>query len=522
MCKVKLFGILCADGLQRGRKRDRSGLAKDGEVYDDATGKKSLSKDKKTSKESKTKKEKDGKDKKEPKDKENALNRKVLAATQIMQPLGGRVTIDAKGRMVLHPNQHGNSKTDSSGSCDILLNEKLLRMKQSMWPTFMDDLNTREKYYAPRNMSEYMEDLELREDADPPSRYRVRGRIGRGGRIVMDRIPIYERHHNPATWRSQPQLAASRSSAHSLSNHYNYIYPTTLHPTRQQEHVKLFASHFKNEEFYGAGLPHVLLSSLSEDITSIFSTMQDSIDAKVPADSLRQEETSTTGSPFEISGDKSTISHNARSSNDHLDVASEVSSSAPTTTDSTTTGNSTNTLELDTSLPLSNEVKNVGNHSGSPVSAITSFQEVYSTEYQSAHKYSDDLTMFSLLVPPERDALYGLPSHREHDLFRLSDQHPKVLAAEPSLPFVMQANQLIPREEEEAESIVNIRHRFKNADVINNDKTTDLNADLSTKKGEQQLNIQPVERLYSSSSDNKTKTRLTPVADTETECTVGM
>lgn len=38
-------------------------------------------------------------------------------------------------------------------------------------------------------MSEYMRELELKPD-ETPYKYRCRGRIGRGGRVVMDRIPV--------------------------------------------------------------------------------------------------------------------------------------------------------------------------------------------------------------------------------------------------------------------------------------------------------------------------------------------
>ena len=101
-------------------------------------------------------------------------------------------------------------------------------------------------------------------------------------------------------------------------------------------------------------------------------------------------------------------------------------------------------------------------HNSGPTT-VHNFPEVHSQAYRAAYKYSDDLTMCPLLLPPERDALFSLPSHREQDLFRLSDQRPRDLkeGSDASLPLTLQANQLVPREEETSESIITLPRRFQ-------------------------------------------------------------
>lgn len=41
-----------------------------------------------------------------------------------------------------------------------------------------------------RSYAEYMSDLEFRDDEAIPNKFRCRARIGRGGRLVYDRIPV--------------------------------------------------------------------------------------------------------------------------------------------------------------------------------------------------------------------------------------------------------------------------------------------------------------------------------------------
>ena len=496
-----------SEAVPRGRKRDRAGLTKDGEPIPEGMAppakppKVPVVKEKKPPKEAKPKKEKEPKEKKEAKDKENAGNKKVVAAAQVMQPLGGRVTIDAKGRMVLHPNQHGNSKADSSGGSEILLNERLCRMKESMWPTFMDKLNTREKIYAPRSMSEYMSDLELSEEDPPPNRFRLRGRIGRGGRVVMDRIPIYDRCHDPETWSSQTDLQASRSSAHSVSNHYDYIYPTTLHPARQQEHVKMFASHFRQESYFKAGLPHVLQPECSDvDITSVFSipTTNDEMDVDDITDKNQNSygvapEAASSNVVPAFGGKIKPSNHATVLPGANVDAAVKSNNAGegmtprvdepqqhtiePLTIQTESLATVDTKLKTEVCLsPTSAEGNSSTTLSSLGGNTIALFPGVNTAEYQSAYKYSDDLTMFALLVPPERDALFSLPSHREQDLFRLSDQRPKDIRNDPQLPLVFQANELVPREDEDSECIISMPRRFKcpqnSTNSINNQATS--------------------------------------------------
>jgi hypothetical protein len=42
----------------------------------------------------------------------------------------------------------------------------------------------------PRTMLDYMNDLNVRQGEPLPTSYRTASRVGRGGRIVMDRIPV--------------------------------------------------------------------------------------------------------------------------------------------------------------------------------------------------------------------------------------------------------------------------------------------------------------------------------------------
>lgn len=68
---------------------------------------------------------------------------------------------------------------------------------QPLWPAFMQDLPTRDTSLpttSQRNLTNYLRDLEFRRDAQDqvilPEKYRARCRVGRGGRVVVDRIPV--------------------------------------------------------------------------------------------------------------------------------------------------------------------------------------------------------------------------------------------------------------------------------------------------------------------------------------------
>ena len=91
----------------------------------------------------------------------------------------------------------------------------------------------------PNNWNEYIRDLEMDVDESRDSNeeegvdddddgnndksrfifdYRTRARIGRGGRVVMDRVPIYRRSHQ--------------------NNNVKYIYPTSLSPPNISERIQ--------------------------------------------------------------------------------------------------------------------------------------------------------------------------------------------------------------------------------------------------------------------------------------------
>ncbi len=47
----------------------------------------------------------------------------------------------------------------------------------------------------PDTWSDYLDDLELdADDEGPPVKYGCRGRIGRGGRLVIDRYPVCQKY----------------------------------------------------------------------------------------------------------------------------------------------------------------------------------------------------------------------------------------------------------------------------------------------------------------------------------------
>lgn len=106
------------------------------------------------------------------------------------------------------------------------------------WPSFMDRLDTREKINLSSNMSEYLDVLESMEPMEgsidciqPIKKFRYRGRVGRGGRLVMDRIPVYA---------AEPLTITGNGPVHYITpggfrsqyapEEVTYIYPTYLRP----------------------------------------------------------------------------------------------------------------------------------------------------------------------------------------------------------------------------------------------------------------------------------------------------
>lgn len=60
------------------------------------------------------------------------------------------------------------------------------------WPSFMSSLPIRDvEASTQKSLSQYLDDLELKPDK-PLIGFRCRNRVGRGGRIIVDRIPVYD------------------------------------------------------------------------------------------------------------------------------------------------------------------------------------------------------------------------------------------------------------------------------------------------------------------------------------------
>jgi hypothetical protein len=96
---------------------------------------------------------------------------------------------------------------------------------QPMWPSFMNDLPSREKTPFHTSLADYADELELQRDHGLPTKYRCRGRIGRGGRMIMDRIPVYDTAVNET----------SRNKYRDGRNMHNtYIFPTSLPSVHEQ------------------------------------------------------------------------------------------------------------------------------------------------------------------------------------------------------------------------------------------------------------------------------------------------
>ena len=101
---------------------------------------------------------------------------------------------------------------------------------QPSWPSFMNDLPFRRtEVDTSGSVSTYMSSLDLRVDdvsgaVIAPERYEARFRIGRGNRLVLDRVPVYA---NPSssdcsTPSCYPPNALSEQS-------FRCIYPTSLY-----------------------------------------------------------------------------------------------------------------------------------------------------------------------------------------------------------------------------------------------------------------------------------------------------
>mmetsp|Transcript_23137 Transcript_23137/g.33901 ORF Transcript_23137/g.33901 Transcript_23137/m.33901 type:complete len:655 (-) Transcript_23137:198-2162(-) len=125
-------------------------------------------------------------------------------------------------------------------------------LPQCPWPSFMEPLSTREEVVVPQSMGRYMEDLELQHDRGRIARFRCRGRVGRGGRIVMDRIPVYSSDcespeagdsvcTNSLSSRFRDPAILARSRTGNPCNAVEYMYPTQLSDVNAQLRMQKIA-----------------------------------------------------------------------------------------------------------------------------------------------------------------------------------------------------------------------------------------------------------------------------------------
>lgn len=92
---------------------------------------------------------------------------------------------------------------------------------RSQWPNFMSNLPTRSKLNVQMNLSDYIDELDMRPD-EVPRKFMSKARVGRGGRLVIDRIPVYDKPRED--W--DPIHSSYSFSRHSLDQ--TYIYPTMI------------------------------------------------------------------------------------------------------------------------------------------------------------------------------------------------------------------------------------------------------------------------------------------------------
>lgn len=97
-------------------------------------------------------------------------------------------------------------------------------LHQPSWPSFMQGLSFRSQVNTSGSVTKYLSNLELRVDhvngaVIPPDRYEARFRIGRGNRLVMDRIPIYTKQGRcPEDPSKAPSIVQSSSGISTVSS----------------------------------------------------------------------------------------------------------------------------------------------------------------------------------------------------------------------------------------------------------------------------------------------------------------
>lgn len=83
-------------------------------------------------------------------------------------------------------------------------------------------------------MSDYLDDIEIRDNVPLPTKFHCRVRIGRSGRLVIDRIPSYSNYAHAQVEPINSEEAAATTLQPSSNQDYEessgiYIYPTVLH-----------------------------------------------------------------------------------------------------------------------------------------------------------------------------------------------------------------------------------------------------------------------------------------------------
>lgn len=104
---------------------------------------------------------------------------------------------------------------------------------QPCWPSFMDDLTTFRSSAVDTSgsVSTYMSALELRVDDVTgafiaPERYEARFRIGRGNRLVLDRVPVYANNPSSSSDCNTPSCYPPTALS---GEPFRCIYPTSLY-----------------------------------------------------------------------------------------------------------------------------------------------------------------------------------------------------------------------------------------------------------------------------------------------------
>ena len=92
---------------------------------------------------------------------------------------------------------------------------------RSLWPSFMSSLPTRDMITVQTTLSDYIDELDMRPD-EVPIKFKSSARVGRGGRMVVDRIPIYGKPRDD--WDPVHSSYSYAKQAH----HHSYIYPTMI------------------------------------------------------------------------------------------------------------------------------------------------------------------------------------------------------------------------------------------------------------------------------------------------------